>query len=78
MDRSAAALVTGGLFWYWRHHPEVGNTLSQANPGGLAVIGVLFLASIGCIAWAYWILLKYASAHTVGRKYGANQLLYYC
>ena len=62
MDRPLLLLVTGGLFvWYWRHHPEVGNTLSQANPGGLAVIGVLFLASIGCIAWAYWILLlKYA------------------
>ena len=57
-------LVTGGLFaWYWRHHPEVGSTLSHANPGGLAVIGVLFLASIGCIAWAYWILLKICGLH---------------
>ena len=52
-------IITAALFArYWQTHPGLGQTLQQANPWGLVLIGVLFAISIGCIAAVYAVLLQ--------------------
>ena len=55
-------IITAAVFArYWQTHPGLGQTLQQANPWGLVVIGILFILSLVCIAAVYDILLKICS-----------------
>lgn len=55
----ALLLITAALFArYWQTHPSLAQTLRQADPWGLVVIGVLFMISLVCIAAVYNILLQ--------------------